>query len=239
MESGVTATPIPRKVANVLAPITNPSKIIGVGCNYAMHNKQHDVGQDDKWVPMPLLNKTANCLVGPGKTVRYPRGCKEFDWECELTVVVGKRLTFATVEEAREAIAGLTICLDMSARDLFFNNTPLKISDVRCKMHDGLAPIGAHIMPVAFIPDYNNLRMTLEVNGKTMIDDNTSGMLYKCDEILSEISNIMTLEPGDLIFTGSPSGSANAHGNAWLKPGDQIHAEIENVTDIDVTVYEA
>jgi 2-keto-4-pentenoate hydratase/2-oxohepta-3-ene-1,7-dioic acid hydratase in catechol pathway len=155
-----------------------------------------------------------------------------------LTVVVGRPLRHATREEAGKAIAGYTIGLDLSCRDLIPAHNDLQIDLVRGKAQDTMAPCGPYVVPAQFIRDVNNLRIRLDVNGQKMMDASTDEMLYKVDEILSVISEYITIEPGDMVMTGSPSGSAGVHGNRWLKPGDRIRAEIEGIDVLDVTMRE-
>ena len=158
----------------------------------------------------------------------------QFDWECELTVVVGRRLRHATREEAAQAIAGYTIGLDLSCRDLIPSHNDLQIDLVRGKAQDTMAPCGPYVVPAQFIEDINNLRILLYVNDQKMMDASTDQMLYKVDEMLSVISDYITIEPGDMVMTGSPSGSAGAHGDSWLKPGDRIRAEIGGIGQLNV-----
>ena len=99
-----------------------------------------------------------------------------------------------------------------------------------------MAPCGPYLMPAAFVPDPYNLRLQLSVNGEPMMDASSSEMLYHIDEMLSIISEYITIEPGDMLFTGSPSGSAGVHGGRFLKPGDKIHASIEGVGEMDVVM---
>ena len=137
-------------------------------------------------------------------------------------------------EEAAAAVAGYAVGLDLSCRDLIQVDNDLKVDLVRGKAQDTMAPCGPGVMPAQFIPDVNDLRIQLSVNGEKMMDASTSEMLYKVDEQLSVISEYLTIEAGDILFTGSPSGSAGVHGNRWLRPGDHIHAEIEHVGVLDV-----
>ena len=99
-----------------------------------------------------------------------------------------------------------------------------------------MAPCGPAITPERFVPDVSDLRVTLDINGDRMMDASTAEMLYAVDEQLSIISKYLTLEPGDILFTGSPSGSAEVHGGRWLRPGDHIRAEIARVGILDVTI---
>ena len=225
---------VERRKAELLTPVMYPNTLLAVGANYSGHLVEMGLPAK-QWVPMPFfLRPPTTSLVGPGETVIIPPSTKEFDWECELAVVVGKRLRYASREEAAQAIAGYTIGLDMSCRDLIKTNSQLKVDLVRGKAQDTMAPCGPHIVPAQFLPDVNDLKIELFVNGQKMMDASTNEMLYKCDEMLSIISEYVTLVPGDILFTGSPAGSAGANGNCFLKPGDRIHAVIEGIGVLNV-----
>jgi 2-keto-4-pentenoate hydratase/2-oxohepta-3-ene-1,7-dioic acid hydratase in catechol pathway len=230
----VNAHGIPSTKADLLTPIMWPNKFICVGANYVGHLKEMGLSTT-KWKTMPFfLSPPTTCLVGPGETVEIPKMTKEFDWELELAMVVGRRLRNATIEETRGAIAAYTIGLDLSCRDLTLVGGDIPVDLIRGKAQDTMAPCGPFIVPAKFLPDVTNLKLTLDVNGKQMMNSSTNEMLYSCEEMLATISEYVTLEPGDLIFTGSPSGSAGFHGGCWLKPGDEIHAEIEGIGAFDV-----
>ena len=156
-----------------------------------------------------------------------------------MAVFIGKTLKNASREEAAAAVAGYSIGLDLSCRDLIQVNNDLKVDLVRGKAQDTMAPCGSAMMPAKFVPDVNNLRIQLFVNDEKMMDASTCEMLYKIDEQISTISEFMTIEAGSILFTGSPSGSAGEHGNRWLRPGDRIHATIENIGSLDVTMRQA
>jgi 2,4-didehydro-3-deoxy-L-rhamnonate hydrolase len=151
-------------------------------------------------------------------------------------VVVGRRLRHADREEAAGAIAGYSVGFDLSCRDLFHVDNDLKVDLVRGKAQDTMAPCGPAVVPAAFIPDPYDLRLRLWVNDEPMMDASSSEMLYRIDEQLSIISVFLTIEPGDMLFTGSPAGSAGAHGGRFLRPGDRIRGEIERVGTLEVTV---
>lgn len=221
---------IPSSAAHLLAPILYPDKMLAIGANYSSH--QREMGTEvTKSAPAPFfLRPPTTALVGPGNTVRMPSGTKEFDWECELAAVVGSTLSHASRQEAAAAIAGYAIGLDLSCRDL------MRIDLVRGKAQDTLGPCGPTIVPAMFVTDVNELRIELWVNDEKMIDGSTSDMIHKVDEQLSTISEFVTLAPGDILFTGSPAGSAAAHGNRWLKPGDRIRASIQQVGAFEVSI---
>ena len=219
-----------------LAPVLNPEMLLAVGANYSGHLREMGL-KVEKWAVMPFfIRPPRTCLVGPGRTVHIPRSTKQFDWECELAVVVGRTLRHASREEAAAGIAGYTIGLDLSCRDLIKVDNELHTDLLRGKAQDTMAPCGPAIVPTEFIGNVDDLRVQLAVNDEPMMDARTSEMIYKCDEMLSTISEYITLQPGDICFTGSPSGSAGAHGNRWLKPDDRIRAEIENVGVLNVVI---
>jgi 2,4-didehydro-3-deoxy-L-rhamnonate hydrolase len=222
--------------AHLLTPVMYPDKLVAVGANYSGHLREMGL-KAEKWASMPFfIRPPKTTLVGPGKTVMIPRSTKQFDWECEVAVFVGRRLRHASKAEAAAAVAGYGIGLDLSCRDLIQVDNDLKVDLVRGKAQDTMAPCGPVIMPAKFVPDINDARIQLSVSGELMMNASTSEMLYKIDEQLSTISEYLTIEPGDILFTGSPSGSAGVHGNRWLRPGDHIHAEIENVGVLDVVI---
>ncbi len=223
----------------LLTPVLYPETLLAVGANYSGHLKEMGL-KVEKWAVMPFFIRPPRaCLVGPGPTVRIPRSTQEFDWECELAVVVGRTLRHASRTEAAAAIAGFTIGLDLSCRDLMTVDNEMHTDLLRGKAQDTMAPCGPVLVPSEFISNVDDLRIRLAVNDEPMMDARTSEMMYKCDEILSTISDYITLQPGDICLTGSPSGSARAHGDRWLRPGDRIRAEIETIGVLDVVVLAA
>jgi 2,4-didehydro-3-deoxy-L-rhamnonate hydrolase len=219
----------------LLAPVLYPDALLAVGGNYKAHLKEMGLPVE-KWATMPFFCRPVRTtLVGPGETVRIPRSTKQFDWECELAVVIGRTLRHASREEAMAGIAGYAIGLDLSCRDLIKVPNELGTDLIRGKGQDTMAPCGPAIRPAAFV-DPADLHLQLWVNGERMMDARTSDMLFKCDEMIATISEHVTLRPGDICFTGSPSGSAGVHGDRWLRDGDTIRAEIEQVGVLEVTV---
>ena len=237
-ESPRSSAAVPPEELRLLTPIMYPDNLFAVGANYADHLKEMGLAVK-KWDSMPFfLRPPTSSLVGPGHTVQIPSSTRQFDWECELAVVVGKTLRHATPPQAASAIMGYSIGLDLSCRDLIPTDNELHVDLVRGKAQDTMAPCGPVVVPKEFVEDVNALRITLDVNSKRMMDSSTKNMLFKCDEMLSTISQYITLKPGDVVFTGSPPGSAAIHGGCWLKPKDHIHAEIENIGVLDVWMQE-
>lgn len=237
MATGEYSERVPVQEATLCTPIMFPNKVVCVGANYASHLKEMGFSSPSKWEPMPFFPvPPTTTLVGPGETVELPRTTTQFDWELELTIVVGARLKHASREEAAAAIVGYTVGLDLSCRDLTMTSNELSVDLSRGKLQDTMKPTGPVITPAQFVPDSNDLKMTLDVNGRQMMNSTTSDMLYKCDEILQVISESVTLEPGDLVMTGSPAGAAVANGVPFLKVGDEINAWIEHVGRLQVKV---
>lgn len=229
---------IPADDAILDLPVRFPNKLIAMGANFADHLAEMGL-PTIKHDPMPIfLMPPTTCMVGPGETVIKPRTTKEFDWELELAVVIGKRLKDASLVEAANAIAGYTIVLDMSARDLIQIGPPFYIDLVRGKAQDTMAPCGPAVTPAKFIGDVKNLSMTLFVNDRQMVNGSTADMIFQIDEIISHISQYITLEPGDIVLTGAPAGSGKFH-KCFLKDGDCIRAQIENVGELRVKVRES
>jgi 2-keto-4-pentenoate hydratase/2-oxohepta-3-ene-1,7-dioic acid hydratase in catechol pathway len=221
--------------ASLLVPIAYPNKLIAVGANYRDHLAEMGL-PTERWTPLPIfLRPPTTSMVGPGKTVILPKSTREFDWEIELAVVIGARLREVDRATAMASVAGYAVSIDLSARDLIRLDNPMQIDLVRGKAQDTMAPFGPVVVPAPFVPDPHNLRLHLSVNGKTMQDGSTANMLYRIDEQISIISNFITLEPGDVLMTGSPAGSGASHGR-FLQAGDRIRAEIESIGCLDVEV---
>jgi 2,4-diketo-3-deoxy-L-fuconate hydrolase len=151
------------------------------------------------------------------------------DWELELAVVIGRHARCVSQADAMDYVAGYTLLNDISTRDRM-HRSDLRLTDfVATKMRPTYKPIGPWITPARFVPDPQNLRVTLSVNGKPMQDDSTSDMIFKIPRLIEYASGMADLRPGDIIATGSPSGNAAHHGGSFLKPGDLIESEIEGL----------
>jgi 2-keto-4-pentenoate hydratase/2-oxohepta-3-ene-1,7-dioic acid hydratase in catechol pathway len=223
-------------MTTLLTPVRYPDALLAVGANYSGHLAEMGL-EPTRWPIMPFFDRPPRTsLVGPGDTVSIPRSTTEFDWECELAIVVGRPLRHADRQEARAAIAGYTIGLDLSCRDLIQPPGAHTVDLTRGKAQDTMAPCGPVLVPEKFMADVTDLRITLSVNDELMMDASTNEMLYPVDEQLSIISEYVTLSPGDILFTGSPAGSAAHHGGRWLKPGDRIDAQIGDIPTLTVSM---
>lgn len=217
----------------ILAPLRYPNKLICVGAVYSDHLAQFNL-PPERWPRMPIfLRPPTTSIVGPGRTVHIPRTTRQFDWEIELAVVIGRRLSAGDEAQARAAIAGYTIGIDFTCRDLLDRGSPIGVDLIRAKAQDGMAPIGPVVVPAEFVGDPQRLSLRLWVNDELRQDGTTANMLFPVLEQISTISHFITLEPGDVVLTGSPAGSAGAD-DQFLKAGDRIRAQIERLGTLDL-----
>ncbi len=202
-----------------------PEKIVCVGLNYRDHAEEQGVALPER----PLLfAKWANTLIGDGDPIRIPPVTKQVDYEAELGVVIGRRASRVAADDALEFVRGYVVANDVSARDLQFSDGQW----VRGKSLDSFLPVG-ELVPAAELPDPQTLPIRAVLNGETMQDSNTSNMVFGVAEIVSFVSQAITLEPGDLIITGTPAGvGAFRKPPVWMQPGDKITIEIDGVGSI-------
>jgi 2-keto-4-pentenoate hydratase/2-oxohepta-3-ene-1,7-dioic acid hydratase in catechol pathway len=207
----------------VALPIERPQKIVCIGLNYRDHAEEQ--GTELPAAPL-LFAKWNNTLIGPGEPIVIPPITKQVDYEAELGVVIGERVRGASAENALEAVAGFLCLNDVSARDLQFSDGQW----VRGKSLDTFCPIGPEFVPAADVPDPQALAIRAVVNGEVLQDSHTSNMIFSVAEIVAHVSRSITLEPGDLIATGTPAGvGAFRDPPVWLEPGDEVTIEIEGL----------
>ena len=225
-------------------PIPLPNKVICLAGNYAEHVEEGGGTPPGKEETFPFFfMKPPSTTVRPaGSAVALPGNSPDhIDWEVELGVVIGSYVKNITPDEADEAIAGYTIGLDMSNRRLRLNpnrkdSDRVAFHEWLCgKWHDGFAPIGPCLVPAEEDFDPMDLDISLSVNGEVMQDSNTENMIFDVWELVSYASQIMSLEPGDIILTGTPSGVGDAKGR-YLKQGDLIEATIESIGTLAMLV---
>lgn len=206
-----------------LPPVLNPQKVIALGRNYAAHAAEG--GAEPPKYPM-LFHKTAGSLLGHGGTIVIPPISDKIDYECELAVIIGRRCKQVSEEEALDYVAGYTVANDVSARDLQRRTTQFTAG----KMLDTFGPLGPALVTADEVPDPSQLRIQTRLNGEVMQDSNTRMMIFSVPFTISYISQIATLEVGDVILTGTPEGVGYARTPPiWLKEGDEITIEIEKV----------
>jgi 2-keto-4-pentenoate hydratase/2-oxohepta-3-ene-1,7-dioic acid hydratase in catechol pathway len=229
---------VPNHEAVLLTPIRYPNKLICVGAVYKDHLREFNLPAE-RWPNMPMfLRPPTTSIVGPGDAIAIPPGTQQFDWEIELAVIVGARLTDGDLRSAKQAIAGYSVGIDLTCRDLFDRGSAIGIDLIRAKAQDAMAPVGPLLVPAAFVDDPQQLGLRLYVNDQIRQNGSTSDMLYSVYEQIATISRFITLEPGDIVFTGSCAGSGASIGQ-FLQPGDRIRAEIDRVGCLEVGIAEA
>ena len=203
-----------------------PTKILCVGLNYRSHAEE--TGGEAPQEPV-IFSKFNDALAADGQEIALPAWHRCYDYEAELVAVMGRPLYHASSEEeARAAIGGYTCGNDLSARDCQFRSNQWLIG----KSLPGFAPVGPRIVPAADFDPLKPHRITCEVNGVTVQDDDVTNMIFSCAKIAEYISQFMPLAPGDLIFTGTPAGVILGRPKGqrvWLKPGDEVAVSIEGI----------
>ncbi len=204
-------------------PIDRPGKIICVGLNYRDHAEEQ--GVELPTAPL-LFAKWNNTLIGPGEPIVIPPIVTKTDYEAELGVVIGSRVSKVSAENALEAVAGYSCVNDVSARDLQFADGQWS----RGKSPDTYCPVGPQLVPRDEIPDPQKLAIRAILNGETLQDSTTANMVFGVAEIIAYVTQTITLEPGDLIATGTPAGvGAFRDPKVFMQPGDEITIEIEGL----------
>ena len=205
-----------------MLPIERPGKILCVGLNYRDHAEEQ--GADLPSAPL-LFAKWPNALIGPGEPIVIPPVVTQCDYEAELGVVVGSRVKGVSKENALEAVRGYVCANDVSARDLQFSDGQW----TRGKSVDTFCPVGP-LVPASEIADPHDLRIRAIVSGETLQDSTTANLIFGIDDILAYASQTVTLEPGDLVLTGTPAGvGVFRDPQRLLQPGDEVTIEIEGI----------
>ena len=206
------------------APIENPSKIVCVGLNYRDHCEETGTPIPEKPI---FFCKFPSSIIGPDDAVSWPpKSSSQVDYEAELAVVIKKKCKGIPPEQAGDYIAGYTMLNDISARDAQFADGQW----IRGKSFDTFCPFGPYIVTSDEAGDANNLFIRCRLNGELVQDSNTNKMIFKIPELLSYLSQTITLEPGDILSTGTPHGVGfTRKPPLYLKPGDQMEVEIENL----------
>lgn len=213
-------------------PVLHPQKILLAAVNYVSHSKEQDVKAPSE--PY-FFSKFQNALIGDGDSILVPSISKKVDWEVELAVVIGKRGKYIARKEARDYLAGYTIANDISFRDLQFpDGWPTKLNAlgqnwIKGKALDNSFPLGPWLVTPDELNDPDNLDLSLSVNGEIKQKSNTSEMVFKVEQLVEYLSSGITLEPGDVISTGTPLGVAAFTGASYLKDGDLVEASIQDI----------
>jgi 2-keto-4-pentenoate hydratase/2-oxohepta-3-ene-1,7-dioic acid hydratase in catechol pathway len=205
-------------------PVAGVGKIVAVGINYAAHGEETNFDVPDEPI---LFSKAVTALSGPNDPVILPKGSKKGDWEVELAIVIGRRAQYVDQAGAMNVIAGYTILNDVSEREFQLERSG---QWVKGKSFDTFAPTGPWLVTPDEVPDPQNLRLWLDVNDQRMQDGNTSTMIFGITHLISAISGYMTLMPGDIIATGTPSGvGLGQNPPVFLKPGDVMRLGVEGM----------
>ena len=199
-------------------------KFICIGLNYSDHAEE--TGQ--KVPPEPIIfSKATSAIIGPNDNVEIPRKSIKSDWEVELGVIIGKEAKYISESESQSHIAGYCVVNDLSEREFQIEHSGQWVKGKSC---DTFGPIGPYLVTTDEVPDPQNLKMWLEVNGKRMQDGSTSTMVYGVNFLISYLSQFMSLQPGDIISTGTPPGvGMGMNPQVFLKPGDVMRLGIEGL----------
>ena len=204
--------------------IAKPGKFLAVGLNYSDHAAETNAEIPKEPI---IFNKAANCMIGPSDNIILPKHSKKLDWEIEIAFVIGKNTKYINEKDAPDHILGYCIVNDVSEREWQLE----KMGQwVKGKSHDTYGPVGPYLVTKDEILDINNLKMSLDVNGNRMQTGNTDTMIFNVDVIVSYLSKFMSLQPGDIITTGTPPGvGMGMKPQQFLKAGDTMKLSIENL----------
>lgn len=216
---------------NLLAPIMYPPVVYNAAANYVDHQKEMSGGKQlvkEDTHPYFFLKAGPHCIIGPGTDIRLPAVSDFIDWEAELAVVIGRPARNVKAEDALDYIAGYTIFNDLSARDMKPVGRTFNVHWFAHKNFDGSGPMGPWMVPASDIPDPHDVDIKLWVNDELKQDSNSKYLFFNINEQIEYISARMTLRPGDVIATGTPSGVGAPYGGR-LKPGDTVTIEIGGI----------
>jgi 2-keto-4-pentenoate hydratase/2-oxohepta-3-ene-1,7-dioic acid hydratase in catechol pathway len=224
---------VPVQNINLLAPIPRPRKnIFGIGLNYVEHvsesSRTLDTSKDLPKEPV-IFSKPPTTVIGPGDAIEHNREItQQLDWEVELAVIIGTRAKGVSETDALQYVFGYSVMIDISARDCRRAG-----QWIYSKGQDTFAPFGPCIVTVDEIPDPQTLNLSLTVNGVMKQSSNTRHMLFNVPALIADISKAITLEPGDIIATGTPEGvGAGRNPQEWLWPGDVVCAQVESIGEL-------
>ncbi|ADP16865.1 fumarylacetoacetate (FAA) hydrolase family protein 6 [Achromobacter xylosoxidans A8] len=220
---------LPLSAVRLLPPLRRPSAFLAIGGNYASHLREIarlnvSVGEHQIW-----FNKQASCITGPFDDLIIPPGMSTLDYEVELAVVIGRRCRNVRARDAIHYIAGYTVCNDASIRERHHRSPTITLA----KSFDSLGPLGPWLVTADEIADPHALQIRTWVNGELRQDGNTAEMRFNIFDQIEELSSAMTLEPGDVLATGTPAGiGAARQPPLFLAPGDVVRMHIEGIGDI-------
>jgi len=217
---------VPLASVKLCAPLPDPPKILCMGLNYRDHATES--GLELPKYPV-IFAKYSNTVIGPGDHIVLPKNSRKPDYEAEFGFVIGKRARHVRAEDWRNYVFGYMNCNDVSARDYQMSVSQWTMG----KNFDTLAPMGPYLASVDEIADPHNLNISLTLNGETMQSSNTRELIFKIPETVAFLSSVMTLEPGDVVLTGTPAGVGFSRTPPrWLMPGDEVVVRVEGLGEL-------
>jgi 2-keto-4-pentenoate hydratase/2-oxohepta-3-ene-1,7-dioic acid hydratase in catechol pathway len=223
---------LPLDAVRLLAPLSRPSKLLGIGFNYASHVEEVRA----KGLPIPDLrnqiwfNKQVSAITGPYDPIHLPAVSEQLDYECELGIVIGRRCRHVSEADARKVIAGYLVGNDASVRDWQLKAPTAMLG----KSFDTHAPIGPWITTADEVANPDDLAIRTLIDGKVVQDGRTSELVNGIDSMIAYLTTVMTLEPGDILLTGTPKGVAAGHTPpTWLREGQVVRIEIEGLGHLE------
>ena len=224
LEKNHDSCPVIQNDVRLGPPLLRPSKIVCVGLNYSKHAKES--GMDVPEEPV-LFFKASSAIIGPYDSIIIPKGSEKSDWEVELAIVIGNKASYVSEKDALSHVAGYVLHNDVSERSFQLERSGQWVKGKSC---DTFAPIGPFIATPDEIGDRNNLNLWLKLNGEQMQNSNTSDFIFNIQQVVSYISQFMTLLPGDIISTGTPFGvGLGLNPPRYLKDGDVIELGIDGL----------
>ncbi|MEA2719215.1 MAG: hypothetical protein QOJ39_1079 [Candidatus Eremiobacteraeota bacterium] len=213
----------PRAAVTLLPPVPNPSKIVCVGLNYRDHAAEVNLELPEY---VTIFAKWPNTLIGDGAPIVIPRESHRVDYEAELAFVIGKRARRVPEESALDFVAGYTCFNDVSVRDYQSRTSQWTFG----KVFDTHGPCGPYLVTRDEIPDPQRLRIRCSIDGESLQDSSTDQMVFGVARLVAELSAVMTLEPGDIVATGTPAGVGTSRKpRRWIKPGERVRVEIKGL----------
>jgi 2-keto-4-pentenoate hydratase/2-oxohepta-3-ene-1,7-dioic acid hydratase in catechol pathway len=220
-------------LADLDSPVPTPSQVFAIGLNYDEHAAES--GFDRPSAHPPVFTKFPTCITGPGGEVNLPPG-GHTDWEVELVVVIGKRAEHVAARNGWDHVAGLTVGQDLSERQLQMAGPSPQFS--LGKSYPRFGPIGPWVVTPDEFPDPDDLRLGCAINGEAVQDSRTSALIFPVPELIAKLSAVTPLLPGDLIFTGTPSGVGLGRSpQRWLQPGDVLTSFVEHIGEMHHTFH--
>ncbi len=214
---------LPLATVRLLAPVPRPPKVMGIGMNYGAHVAEMGRPRPEHQV---WFNKQRTCVIAPADPIEIPRASPQVDYEGELAFVIGRRCRHVAAADAASVVAGFTVMNDVSVRDWQWRTPTWTMG----KSFDTHGPLGPWLVTTDEIPDPHRLRLRTWVNDELRQEASTDDMIFSCWAMVEELSTVFTLEPGDVVSTGTPAGvGASFDPPRWLRAGDTVRIDVEGV----------